>query len=702
MLPAVGDFLKGTFGESLKKPLQPAGIVPASILLLLNVVLVFPALVDQGQPVALALRELGGVGQAVLVMAAVLSLSYLLLGLTGSILKLMTGELWADSPFVGPLLKQHQSSNFLGLKHKIWERNATTPHGRVQRSRSLLRLTTDYPPNRDMMEPTTLGNVLQATVAYLWQRYGIDMQALWPHMETIVADNDPLASRINDEKATLDFLLNMTLVLYLFGFEHLTIRFLLRQWPDALWSVCFLALGWATYGAATGKARAWSASIQQAFDLYRDNLRKALHIRPFLSLQDEKEVWQRVSRWLLWGEPPSDVFDPTGTAPCSPPSRLTLTHSDNVQVELAERIPFVLTCAHSEHVRCHAVKYVLLVTRRISDSQLRTEHSTNAAYVAVTDTEVSSPSEAPLCRSASPWKFKQMPIAEGGKGQTLLWSLDHVPLDGAEMLEYDLPTAHIRMHCNKSGLELVAPVQETPRAGLLEREYDLTFTCRGGIPRGARVGVSDTRIRAPGQCFRWVAIGDNAPALIEPDGPTPASALSDQHICRWTINEDLQQGTAVRLGFLVAKPGAEMSPRLKDVLGTIWFFDGIPRPKQLRTWEYADRADVIRALLGTRTYTASSSPADRVKLLNNQGCIWMLLAEWDLAEAILRRALQPDLTIPKCEETGKPITYVKVSEPPPPPPLIKQAVDENLDLLTYARSAWLLGSTAPAGGVEWS
>lgn len=99
MLTAVSELLKGTFNESLKKLLQPAGIIAASVFLLLNVLFIVPTLEAQGVQLAVALNQLDDGWKFLLFAAFVIVFAYVLLSLGSTILRLMTGELLtASSP----------------------------------------------------------------------------------------------------------------------------------------------------------------------------------------------------------------------------------------------------------------------------------------------------------------------------------------------------------------------------------------------------------------------------------------------------------------------------------------------------------------------------------------------------------------------------------------------------------------------------
>ncbi len=104
MLPAISEFLKGTFDESLKKLVQPSGIIAAAIFLLLNLLIIYPPLAAKELAIITNFAALDSAWQIVIGLTVLVVLSYMLVSLSNSILRLMTGELWSDSPLIGAWL----------------------------------------------------------------------------------------------------------------------------------------------------------------------------------------------------------------------------------------------------------------------------------------------------------------------------------------------------------------------------------------------------------------------------------------------------------------------------------------------------------------------------------------------------------------------------------------------------------------------
>ena len=77
-MPAFSDFLKSTLDESLKKLLQPHGLIPAAIFLLLNLLFVFLPLADVNYPAAEWFLRFSDAWKLLIGTALLLVLGYLL------------------------------------------------------------------------------------------------------------------------------------------------------------------------------------------------------------------------------------------------------------------------------------------------------------------------------------------------------------------------------------------------------------------------------------------------------------------------------------------------------------------------------------------------------------------------------------------------------------------------------------------------
>ncbi len=312
MLTGLSDYLKTALGDGLSKFVQPDKVIAATIFLVLNLIDAILNARDFAGPVNLLITVFFNMNpflQAALGVVVILLLAYLLLSFNTQLFKLLTGESWRWT-WYGRLLVQLQ----------IRRRNDYIRRSKrddLQHEFDRLTLVTSFAAEEAFTYPTMFGNVQQATQDYISRHYGIDMIALLPHMESVIANNNvdtALSSLISNEKSALDFLVNMTCLFVLFAIE-LTAQFFTLPSPWTLvWVGGSLLLAVVTYNGAIVKARSWGDVVQAAFDMHCDDLRQKLGLRAFTSKDDEREVWRKASRYLIWGDPAGDIFDPTASS----------------------------------------------------------------------------------------------------------------------------------------------------------------------------------------------------------------------------------------------------------------------------------------------------------------------------------------------------------------------------------------------------
>jgi len=384
--------------------------------------------------------------------------------------------------------------------------------------------------------PTALGNVLNATASYMWQRYRIDMTALWPYMETVIAEDKSLVDRINNEKATLDFLLNLAFVFVVFSIEYAVVRlFYPGSWlqtflvPLAAWLLAF-----AFYRMAVSKARSWGQAVQMAFasDPHREKLRTRLGLRRFESNADERIVWKEASRWLLWGPmredwvdsavkypydddyylkkwPDDSIFDePEKTTPDDASVDL---HSDNVTVKLdtitsthvEKRIPENSGQGAQTVMRYEEeINYLVVVSN--ADARQATDGShcmaeAGGVYLMVSDPRVLWIHKASDLEEPKPdnnvYGQVTCTLIPEDKPKSLLWHIDRLPPNGSCALRYHLPKPHFRATTNNPELKIQ---KESVTRKIKHVWYEFQFVYEGDQPiKDATLDVFDTKIRLP-------------------------------------------------------------------------------------------------------------------------------------------------------------------------------------------------------------
>lgn len=319
MFPEISDYLKSTVGSNISNLVQPDKIAAATIFLLLNLGNIilnlsnFSAPGNPLHPLFDTFLTMDPLLQGSVDIVIIITLAYLLLSFNTAIMKVFTGEAWIETWPAG-LCKKLQMRRRNRLIHDSKGGTLNNDLANQQLITSFAQEQTDDRPTALDIYPTALGNVQSATVSYIYNHYGIEMAALWPHMESVVEAVDiTLSKRIDNEKAALDFLLNMSFLSIIFAIELIVQSFILFSKQSILWIAIPIILAAITYQGAVLKARTWGDVVQVTFDMHRDELRQKLGVRPPTSLEDEREVWQRVSKLLLWGKPANDAFV-TGTS----------------------------------------------------------------------------------------------------------------------------------------------------------------------------------------------------------------------------------------------------------------------------------------------------------------------------------------------------------------------------------------------------
>jgi hypothetical protein len=430
-MPAIAAFLKGTVSESLTKLVQPAGLVPATFFVLLNLAFIYPVALADGVGVAKTFSGLDAAWQTVVAVALVFALGYFLLNSANATTEALSGENWRGS-ILGSILTGSQRIRRWRLEHR-----RDKAEGNENETELSWRLATHFPPSSTgtlYLAPTRLGNVLAATQHTLDQRYGIDLTALWGPLESSesVKDSPALAS-VKEEKSTLDLLANTIFILALFTLEGLAFFGLRQRWREALLSLLALPIAFIAYRVAVRTARTWGDSVIVAFDLHRDELRKSLGLREPAGIVDERELWRKATGFYLPGADdvdPAEVFDasrPTMTV--TQPAGLTVT---TVASEISDIGGGPRT--GRKHIVLRTVDYVFLVAR-----------AGQAWRFGDADIIVSDPRVVAIDGADLPSKVSHGPASATARLQTtaaaarLIWQITRLDEGGSLTLDYKLP-----------------------------------------------------------------------------------------------------------------------------------------------------------------------------------------------------------------------------------------------------------------------
>lgn len=161
-------------------------------------------------------------------------------------------------------------------------------------------------PDFDRVLPTELGNIIAAFEAYPWKNYYIDGVVSWPRMFPILVKQE-FMPYIAEQRSTLDFLLNNSLLLAAFGLECLLLRIVACQGIHWFLPCIAFISAFLFYKVSISSAAQWGELFRAAFDLFRYHLAKALGLGSVQSFSDEQIMWNRLTEF--WNRPPDVDFD---------------------------------------------------------------------------------------------------------------------------------------------------------------------------------------------------------------------------------------------------------------------------------------------------------------------------------------------------------------------------------------------------------
>jgi hypothetical protein len=165
-----------------------------------------------------------------------------------------------------------------------------TDHARQAAERAHL----EYPPDKDRVLPTRLGNALRAFEDRAGEYYGWDTVVIWPRLYALLPDR--AAAIVEDARNQLDSACRFAAA---YGIAAVVTFALLL--PQGLW--CLLALvpallAWLSYRAAVSSTVAFRLAGQVAFDLYRLELLTAMRLPLPACAEEERRIAEAVSRWV--------------------------------------------------------------------------------------------------------------------------------------------------------------------------------------------------------------------------------------------------------------------------------------------------------------------------------------------------------------------------------------------------------------------
>jgi len=165
------------------------------------------------------------------------------------------------------------------------------------------------PTRLSWVMPTTLSNTLRAAETYSFLRYNLDAAIIWPRLRETLPEK--FAGRLSDAKMNMDLMLVLTTLALIFGVVWGGIFLVvpdaslaIHKWVTA--PIVFLAgIGMArmAYLSAAQSALSYGELLKTAFDLYRWDALKALHLDLPADLASEKKLWGEIAGLLYRNYP---------------------------------------------------------------------------------------------------------------------------------------------------------------------------------------------------------------------------------------------------------------------------------------------------------------------------------------------------------------------------------------------------------------
>jgi len=167
-----------------------------------------------------------------------------------------------------------------------------------------------FPRDTELLKPTLLGNVLAAAEEYSYQVYRLDAVIWWPRLTTLLPED----FRIQVDIALTPMLtvLNLSVIFSLLALVGLGLLLAYHQWfLYGFIVIVGLLLARSFYVAAINQAAVYGKLVRVAFDLYRHEILKKMHIPVPDNLVAERMLWDLLTNWHYFYIVPWDIKSDT-------------------------------------------------------------------------------------------------------------------------------------------------------------------------------------------------------------------------------------------------------------------------------------------------------------------------------------------------------------------------------------------------------
>jgi hypothetical protein len=147
------------------------------------------------------------------------------------------------------------------------------------------------------VQPTAIGNARNQSELYSQSVYNVEFAFLWPRVQMVIPENDPIAKRIDAARSLVDFaVLSLVLAVALLA---IWLPILAMQgaspWPFLILGAGGPVLVRFFYQLVVESQISLGEIAQGVVDRFRFDLLKMLHIKPPATLSAERELWSTLS-----------------------------------------------------------------------------------------------------------------------------------------------------------------------------------------------------------------------------------------------------------------------------------------------------------------------------------------------------------------------------------------------------------------------
>lgn len=167
--------------------------------------------------------------------------------------------------------------------------------------KTILKLKEQFPPKEDQVLPTSFGNVVRAFELYPQVLYGLDSIPVWARISSLIPKDS--TEGLNGAKAQVDFAINSLYLTFLILLEYAAFASFNRNFQKIWIPIAALILMFIWYQFAISAAIEWGDQVKAIFDLYRNSLLSQMGLRIPEKWEDERVIWQKISKsFLYWDE----------------------------------------------------------------------------------------------------------------------------------------------------------------------------------------------------------------------------------------------------------------------------------------------------------------------------------------------------------------------------------------------------------------